>query len=94
MVSKQQNVADSQISPVLFMAEDGQPMTFFLCPGPVKRKLQPLIAAGGGVVCSVQQPGSILLIDPVEGRAIPESTTHWWVLPGAKGVEVKTTRFG
>lgn len=86
MVSKQEDVTNPEISPVLFIAVDGQPMTFFLCPGPVKRKLQPLIVAGGGVLCSVQQPGSILLIDPVAGSSIPESATHWWVLPEAKAV--------
>lgn len=59
------------------MAVDGQPMSFFLRPSPVKCKLQPLIVAGGGVLCSVQEPGAILLIDPVEGISIPASTTHW-----------------
>lgn len=77
MVSKQQNVSKSETSPVLFLAVDGQPMSFFLRPGPLKRKLQPLIVAGGGVLCSVQKPGVILLIDPVEGNSIPESSTHW-----------------
>lgn len=77
MVSKQQDDNLSKISPVLFMATDGQPMSFFLRPSPAKRKLQPLIVAGGGMLCSVQQPGAILLIDPVEGSSIPASTTHW-----------------
>uniref|UniRef100_H2URR4 Telomeric repeat-binding factor 2-interacting protein 1 n=1 Tax=Takifugu rubripes TaxID=31033 RepID=H2URR4_TAKRU len=79
MVFKQKDVTNSEISPVLFMDVDGQPMNFFLCPGPVKRKLQPLIVAGGGVLCSVQQPGSILLIDPAAGSSIPENATHWYV---------------
>lgn len=77
MFSKQQDVRKSRISPVLFMAVDGQPMSFYLRPSPVKRKLQPLIVAGGGRLCSVQHPGSILLIDPVEGSSVPASTTHW-----------------
>lgn len=77
MSSKQQDVAESNISPVLFMAVDGEPMSFFLRPGPVKRKLQPLIIAGGGLLCNVQQPGVILLIDPAEGGSISETTAHW-----------------
>lgn len=77
MLSKQQNLNKSKISPVLFVAVDGQPMSFFLRPSPLKRKLQPLIVAGGGVLCSVQQPGAILLVDPVEGSSIRASTTHW-----------------
>lgn len=77
MPSKQQDVAKSNISPVLFLTVDGEPMSFFLRPGPVKRTLQPLITAGGGLMCSVQQPGAILLIDPKERGSIPETTAHW-----------------
>uniref|UniRef100_A0A3Q1GAM1 Telomeric repeat-binding factor 2-interacting protein 1 n=1 Tax=Acanthochromis polyacanthus TaxID=80966 RepID=A0A3Q1GAM1_9TELE len=66
-------------SPVLFMNVDGQPMSFFLRPGPTKRKLQPLITAGGGILSNVQQPGVILLMDPEERSSIPESTSHWYV---------------
>ncbi|XP_042351637.1 telomeric repeat-binding factor 2-interacting protein 1 [Plectropomus leopardus] len=79
MASKQQDVAKSDISPVLFMTMDGEPMAFFLRPGPVKRKLQPLINAGGGMLSNVQQPGAILLIDPEERRSVPESAAHWYV---------------
>ncbi|XP_068451346.1 telomeric repeat-binding factor 2-interacting protein 1 isoform X2 [Clinocottus analis] len=77
--SKQRDAAKSNISPVLFMTVDGEPMTFFLRPGPVKRKLQPLITAGAGLLCNVQQPGAILLIDPEERAVIPESSAHWFV---------------
>lgn len=77
MLSKQQDVNESKISPVLFMDVDGQPMSFFLRPSPIKHKLQQLIVAGGGAMCSVQRPGAILLIDPVEGSSIPASTTNW-----------------
>lgn len=80
MLSKQQCVAKSNISPVLFMGLDGEPMSFFLRPGPIKRKFQPLILAGGGVLHNVQQPGAILLIDPGEVASIPTTTTHRWVL--------------
>ncbi|XP_035517146.1 telomeric repeat-binding factor 2-interacting protein 1 [Morone saxatilis] len=79
MPSKQQDVAKSNISPVLFMAVDGEPMSFFLRPGPLKLQLQPLITAGGGMLCSIQQPGAILLIDPDERGSIPETTAHWYV---------------
>uniref|UniRef100_A0A1A7XSY9 Telomeric repeat-binding factor 2-interacting protein 1 n=1 Tax=Iconisemion striatum TaxID=60296 RepID=A0A1A7XSY9_9TELE len=78
MPSKQQDPAPS-ISPVLFLNEDGEPMSFFLRPGPIKRKLQPLISAGGGMLCKIQQPGSILLITPEERRSVPESAAHWYV---------------
>ncbi|KAI3369939.1 hypothetical protein L3Q82_024744, partial [Scortum barcoo] len=79
MQSKQQNVVKSDISPVLFLTVDGEPMSFFLRPGHVKRKLQPLITAGGGLLCNVQQPGAILLIDPEEKGSIPATTAHWYV---------------
>ncbi|XP_029287678.1 LOW QUALITY PROTEIN: telomeric repeat-binding factor 2-interacting protein 1 [Cottoperca gobio] len=79
MSSKQQDVAKSNISPVLFMTVDGEPMSFFLRPGPVKLKLQPLIAAGGGMSRNVQQPGVILLIDPEEIGSIPENTAQRYV---------------
>lgn len=77
MASTQQDAAISDISPVLFMTVDGEPMSFFLRPGPVKCKLQPLIAAGGGILSNVQRPGAILLIDPEENGSIPETTAHW-----------------
>uniref|UniRef100_A0A3Q1BS42 Telomeric repeat-binding factor 2-interacting protein 1 n=1 Tax=Amphiprion ocellaris TaxID=80972 RepID=A0A3Q1BS42_AMPOC len=66
MPSKQENVVQPAYSPVLFMNVDGEPMSFFLRPGPTKRKLQPLITAGGGRLSNVQQPGVILLMDPEE----------------------------
>ncbi|KAI4827240.1 hypothetical protein KUCAC02_030650 [Chaenocephalus aceratus] len=79
MASTQQDAAISDISPVLFMTVDGEPMSFFLRPGPVKCKLQPLIAAGGGILSNVQRPGAILLIDPEENGSIPETTAHCYV---------------
>uniref|UniRef100_A0AAQ6A7V9 Telomeric repeat-binding factor 2-interacting protein 1 n=1 Tax=Amphiprion ocellaris TaxID=80972 RepID=A0AAQ6A7V9_AMPOC len=79
MPSKQENVVQPAYSPVLFMNVDGEPMSFFLRPGPTKRKLQPLITAGGGRLSNVQQPGVILLMDPEERSSIPESTSHWYV---------------
>ncbi|KAJ3602312.1 hypothetical protein NHX12_030071 [Muraenolepis orangiensis] len=66
------------ISPVLFMTVDGEPMRFYLCPGPVKVELQPHIKAGGGMVCKAQEPGAILLVDPDVG-SLMESTAHWYV---------------
>ncbi|XP_030585579.1 LOW QUALITY PROTEIN: telomeric repeat-binding factor 2-interacting protein 1-like [Archocentrus centrarchus] len=79
MPSKRQDVAQPAFSPVLFLTVEGEPMCFFLRPGPIKSKLQPLITAGGGMLCNVQQPGAILLIDPEERSTIPESTAHWYV---------------
>ncbi|XP_031710131.1 telomeric repeat-binding factor 2-interacting protein 1 isoform X2 [Anarrhichthys ocellatus] len=79
MTSKQQDVVKPDISPVLFMTVDGEPMSFFLRPGPVKNKLQPLITAGAGVLCNVQKPGAILLMEPEERGSIPETSAHWFV---------------
>ncbi|KAL3978349.1 gamma-aminobutyric acid receptor subunit pi [Sarotherodon galilaeus] len=79
MPSKRQVVARPAFSPVLFMTVEGEPMNFFLRPGPIKRKLQPLISAGGGMLRNVQQPGAILLTDPEDRSVIPESTAHWYV---------------
>uniref|UniRef100_A0A3P8Q4T3 Telomeric repeat-binding factor 2-interacting protein 1 n=1 Tax=Astatotilapia calliptera TaxID=8154 RepID=A0A3P8Q4T3_ASTCA len=79
MPSKRQVVAQPAFSPVLFMTVEGEPMNFFLRPGPIKRKLQPLVSAGGGMLCNVQQPGAILLTDPEDRSVIPESTAHWYV---------------
>ncbi|XP_014899938.1 telomeric repeat-binding factor 2-interacting protein 1 [Poecilia latipinna] len=78
MSSRQKDPAQS-ISPVLFLTVEGEPMSFFLRPGPHKRKLQPLITAGGGTLCRVQVPGAILLIDPEENSSVLESDAHRYV---------------
>lgn len=54
-------------------------MSFYLRPGPVKVKLQPLITAGGGTLCKVQQPGAILLMDPTEECSTNDTAAHWYV---------------
>ncbi|XP_074547506.1 telomeric repeat-binding factor 2-interacting protein 1 isoform X2 [Halichoeres trimaculatus] len=79
MPSKQQDVVKPDISPVLFINVDGESMTFYLRPGPVKCDLQPLIKAGGGLLCNVQQPGAVLLIDPAERGSVTESTAHRYI---------------
>nr|XP_020455207.1 telomeric repeat-binding factor 2-interacting protein 1 isoform X6 [Monopterus albus] len=79
MLSKRRHVAKSDISPVLFMTVDGEPMSFFLRPSPNKVKLQPLITAGGGLLCNVQRSGAILLIDPEERGSVPETSARWYV---------------
>uniref|UniRef100_A0A3P8S4F8 Telomeric repeat-binding factor 2-interacting protein 1 n=1 Tax=Amphiprion percula TaxID=161767 RepID=A0A3P8S4F8_AMPPE len=76
MPSKQENVVQPAYSPVLFMNVDGEPMSFFLRPGPAKRKLQPLITAGGGRLSNVQQPGVILLMDTEERSITPVQLFH------------------
>uniref|UniRef100_A0A3Q3QEP6 Telomeric repeat-binding factor 2-interacting protein 1 n=1 Tax=Monopterus albus TaxID=43700 RepID=A0A3Q3QEP6_MONAL len=76
MLSKRRHVAKSDISPVLFMTVDGEPMSFFLRPSPNKVKLQPLITAGGGLLCNVQRSGAILLIDPEERGSVPETSKY------------------
>jgi telomeric repeat-binding factor 2-interacting protein 1 len=78
MQSKRENQGKSQvISPVLFMTVDGEPMRFFLCPGPAKVELLPSIKAGGGMVCKAQEPGAVLLVDPNEMGSLTQSTAHW-----------------
>lgn len=62
---------NAQLSPVLFLDLQGEPMRFFLRPGASKAQLQPIIKAGGGVVCKVQEPGAILLLDPEEVAKVP-----------------------
>ncbi|XP_078139552.1 telomeric repeat-binding factor 2-interacting protein 1 [Centroberyx gerrardi] len=80
MPSKQEDGSKSRkISPVLFMTVDGEPMRFFLRPGPAKVHLQPCITGGGGVVCKAQEPGAILLAEPEEMGSFPESAAHWYV---------------
>ncbi|KAK0147210.1 Telomeric repeat-binding factor 2-interacting protein 1 [Merluccius polli] len=67
------------ISPVLFMGVDGEPMRFYLSPGPAKLELQPTIKAGGGMVCNAQEPRAILLVDPSAVGSLTEKTAHWYV---------------
>ncbi|XP_041747822.1 telomeric repeat-binding factor 2-interacting protein 1 [Coregonus clupeaformis] len=69
----------SPISPVLFLTVDGEPMRFFLRPGPIKVQLQPIIKAGGGLVCRAQEPGAFLLVDPEEMGSVAGSAAHWYV---------------
>uniref|UniRef100_A0A8C3XIG0 Telomeric repeat-binding factor 2-interacting protein 1 n=1 Tax=Chelydra serpentina TaxID=8475 RepID=A0A8C3XIG0_CHESE len=49
--------------------DDGSPMRFYVRPGPAKLQLAPLILAGGGRLCRVQEPGAVLLAQPGESGA-------------------------
>uniref|UniRef100_A0A8C4Y1W2 Telomeric repeat-binding factor 2-interacting protein 1 n=1 Tax=Gopherus evgoodei TaxID=1825980 RepID=A0A8C4Y1W2_9SAUR len=49
--------------------DDGSPMRFYVRPGPAKLQLAPLILAGGGRLCRVQEPGAVLLAQPDERGA-------------------------
>ncbi|KAG7244765.1 hypothetical protein INR49_029784, partial [Caranx melampygus] len=69
----------SENSSALFTTVDGEPMSFFLRPGPAKSKLQPLITSKGGILCSVQKPRVILLMDPEERTPIHSTTTYRYV---------------
>lgn len=53
----------------LFLQDDGSPMRFYVRPGPAKLQLAPLILAGGGRLCRVQEPGAVLLAQPGERGA-------------------------
>ncbi|XP_023790668.1 telomeric repeat-binding factor 2-interacting protein 1 [Cyanistes caeruleus] len=50
----------------LFLWDDGRPMRFYLRPGLAKLRLAPLVLAGGGRLCRVQEPGAVLLAQPGE----------------------------
>ncbi|KAG5835891.1 hypothetical protein ANANG_G00248800 [Anguilla anguilla] len=54
-------------------------MRFFLRPGAIKAQLQPVICAGGGVVCKMQEPNAILLMAPEEMNEVPVSTALQYV---------------
>ncbi|NXD27520.1 TE2IP protein, partial [Spelaeornis formosus] len=54
----------------LFRWDDGRPMRFYLRPGVAKLRLAPLVLAGGGQLCRVQEPGAVLLAQP--GEAAPD----------------------
>ncbi|KAG6940810.1 TERF2 interacting protein [Chelydra serpentina] len=56
-------------SRTLFLQDDGSPMRFYVRPGPAKLQLAPLILAGGGRLCRVQEPGAVLLAQPGESGA-------------------------
>ncbi|XP_074957131.1 telomeric repeat-binding factor 2-interacting protein 1 isoform X1 [Phalacrocorax aristotelis] len=53
----------------LFLWDDGSPMRFYVRPGLAKLRLAPLVLAGGGRLCRVQEPGAVLLAQP--GEAAP-----------------------
>ncbi|XP_069724824.1 telomeric repeat-binding factor 2-interacting protein 1 [Phaenicophaeus curvirostris] len=53
----------------LFVRDDGSPMRFYVRPGPAKLRLAPLVLAGGGRLCRVQEPGAVPLAQP--GEAAP-----------------------
>ncbi|XP_054025957.1 telomeric repeat-binding factor 2-interacting protein 1 [Dryobates pubescens] len=53
----------------LFLQDDGSPMRFYVRPGLAKLRLAPLVLAGGGRLCRVQEPGAVLLAQP--GEAAP-----------------------
>uniref|UniRef100_A0A3B4AIW5 Telomeric repeat-binding factor 2-interacting protein 1 n=1 Tax=Periophthalmus magnuspinnatus TaxID=409849 RepID=A0A3B4AIW5_9GOBI len=65
--------------PRLFVSEEGEPLNFYLRPGPMKRELVPLIRAGGGLMCNFLKKGTILLKDPEERASLPKSTAHLYV---------------
>ncbi|XP_057277932.1 telomeric repeat-binding factor 2-interacting protein 1 [Pezoporus wallicus] len=53
----------------LFLCDNGSPMRFYVRPGRAKLRLAPLVLAGGGRLCRVQEPGAVLLAQP--GEAAP-----------------------
>ncbi|XP_030634134.1 telomeric repeat-binding factor 2-interacting protein 1 [Chanos chanos] len=69
----------STTSPVLFLNTKGEPIRFYVRPGPTKVQLQPLITNGGGVLCRTQEPSAILLADPGDVRGGMESAGHFYI---------------
>ncbi|XP_072522161.1 telomeric repeat-binding factor 2-interacting protein 1 [Salminus brasiliensis] len=69
----------SNPSPVLFLNTKGEPMRFFIRPGPTKVQLQPLIVDGGGIVCRTQEPNVILLADPGEVSTVMEGAGQFYI---------------
>lgn len=53
----------------LFLWDDGRPMRFYVRPGLTKLRLAPLLLAGGGRLCRIQEPGAVLLAQP--GEVVP-----------------------
>ncbi|XP_065518399.1 telomeric repeat-binding factor 2-interacting protein 1 [Lathamus discolor] len=53
----------------LFRWDNGSPMRFYVRPGAAKLRMAPLVLAGGGRLCRVQEPGAVLLAQP--GEAAP-----------------------
>lgn len=66
-------------SAVLFLNVKGEPMRFFIRPGPTKVQLQPLIYNGGGILCRTQEPNAILLADPGDITAAVGSAGHFYI---------------
>ncbi|EHB04698.1 Telomeric repeat-binding factor 2-interacting protein 1 [Heterocephalus glaber] len=58
-------------SSTLFVRGDGNPLSFYVRPSPIKRRLSTLILHGGGTVW-VQEPGAVLLAQP--GEALAEAS--------------------
>ncbi|XP_017560342.1 telomeric repeat-binding factor 2-interacting protein 1 [Pygocentrus nattereri] len=69
----------SATSPVLFLNKNGEPMRFFIRPGPTKTQLQPLIAKGGGVLCRTQESSAILLADPGEIHPVADGASQFYI---------------
>ncbi|KAI4888502.1 hypothetical protein NFI96_013561 [Prochilodus magdalenae] len=69
----------SDTSQVLFLNAKGEPMRFFIRPGPTKVQLQPLIASGGGILCRTQESSAILLADPGEISAVMGEAGQFYI---------------
>uniref|UniRef100_A0A4W4FAF1 Telomeric repeat-binding factor 2-interacting protein 1 n=1 Tax=Electrophorus electricus TaxID=8005 RepID=A0A4W4FAF1_ELEEL len=70
---------NSYTSPVLFLNTKGEPMRFYIRPGPTKIQLQPLITRSGGVLCRTQESSAILLADPGETSIAMERARQFYI---------------
>ncbi|XP_067855111.1 telomeric repeat-binding factor 2-interacting protein 1 [Heptranchias perlo] len=72
-------------SRTLFLGDDGDPLRFYIRPGPTKASLLPLIIHGGGVMCRIQEPGAILLTEAGDQQSLPRGyVTAQYVLDSVK----------
>ncbi|KAI5607530.1 telomeric repeat-binding factor 2-interacting protein 1 isoform X1, partial [Silurus asotus] len=69
----------SATSAVLFLNAKGEPMRFFIRPGPTKVQLQPLISNGGGILCRNQESDAILLANPGDITSVVQGAGHFYI---------------
>ncbi|KAF7693149.1 telomeric repeat-binding factor 2-interacting protein 1 [Silurus meridionalis] len=69
----------SATSAVLFLNAKGEPMRFFIRPGPTKVQLQPLISNGGGILCRNQESNAILLANPGDITSAVQGAGHFYI---------------
>lgn len=75
----------------LFLWDDGRPMRFYVRPGLTKLRLAPLLLAGGGRLCRIQEPGAVLLAQP--GEVVPGGAVSAEAPAGRGGARTRHGHF-